>query len=41
MNSFSKVMLSNHIRTCVARDLKEGNEESVEELVALLQKLMK
>ena len=41
MNSFSKVMLSNHIRTCGARDLKEGNEESVEELVALLQKLMK
>ena len=33
--------VSNHIRTCVARDLKEGNEESVEELVALLQKLMK
>ncbi len=41
MNSFSKVMLSNHIRTCVARDLREGNEATVEELVAVLQKLMK
>ena len=41
MNAFNREVLANHIRTCVARDLKEGNEESVEELVALLQKLMK
>lgn len=41
MNSFTKVLLSNHIKTCVTDDIKEGKEESVDELVELLQKLMK
>ena len=41
LNSFSKVLLSNHIRTCVRNDIKEGNDEVVEELVATLQKMMK
>ncbi|MBO4982176.1 MAG: metal-sensing transcriptional repressor [Lachnospiraceae bacterium] len=41
LNSFSRVLLENHIRTCVTRDIKEGKEESVEELLAILKKLMK
>ena len=41
LNSFNKVLLSNHIRTCVARDIREGKEETIDELVATLQKLMK
>lgn len=41
LNSFSKVLLSNHIRTCVMNDIKEGNDEVVEELVATLQKMMR
>jgi DNA-binding FrmR family transcriptional regulator len=41
LNSFNKVLLSNHIKTCVTRDIKEGREETVDELVATLQKLMK
>lgn len=41
LNSFNKVLLSEHIRTCVAEDVKAGGEEKTEELVALLQKLMK
>ena len=41
LNSFNKVLLSNHIKTCVTRDIKEGKEETVDELVATLQKLMK
>ncbi len=41
LNSFTKVLLSNHIKTCVTNDIKEGKEESVDELVAILQKLMK
>ncbi len=41
LNSFNKVLLSNHIKTCVTRDIKEGKEETVDELVTLLQKLMK
>lgn len=41
LNSFNKVLLANHIKTCVMRDIKEGNEETVDELVKVLQKLMK
>lgn len=41
LNSFNKVLLANHIRTCVADDIRDGTGESVEELVAVLHKLMK
>ena len=41
LNSFNRVLLANHIRTCVIQDIKEGREETVEELLATLQKLMK
>ena len=41
LNSFTKVLLANHIKTCVTQDIKEGKEETVDELVAMLQKLMK
>ena len=41
LNSFNKVLLANHIRTCVARDIREGKEETIDELVVTLQKLMK
>ena len=41
LNSFNKVLLSNHIRTCVAEDIREGNDETIDELLKVLQKLMK
>lgn len=41
LNSFNKVLLANHIRTCVAEDIKNGKEETIDELVITLQKLMK
>lgn len=41
LNSFNKVLLANHIRTCVAEDIREGKDETVDELVKTLQKLMK
>lgn len=41
LNSFSRVLLANHIKTCVIRDIKEGKEETVDDLLATLQKLMK
>ena len=41
LNSFSKVLLGNHIKTCVADDIRNGSDEKTEELVELLQKLMK
>ncbi|MDE7261545.1 MAG: metal-sensing transcriptional repressor [Oscillospiraceae bacterium] len=41
LNSFSKELLGEHLRTCVADNLRQGNDEVVDELVAALQKLMK
>ena len=41
LNSFNKVLLANHIRSCVAEDIREGKEETIDELVGVLQKLMK
>ena len=41
LNSFSKRLLSNHIKTCVVEDIKAGNEEVVDELCKTIQKLMK
>ena len=41
MNGFSKELLGQHIRTCVAEDLRAGGDEKLNELLALMPKLMK
>ena len=41
LNSFSRTLLSSHMRSCVAEDLKNGKEETIDELVDTLQKVMK
>ena len=41
LNSFNKVLLANHVKTCVADNIRNGDEEVGDELVAVLQKLMK
>lgn len=41
LNGFNKELLSRHIKTCVSEDIKEGNEEAIDELCELLKKLMK
>ena len=41
LNSFNKVLLANHIRTCVAEDIRAGKDEVIDELVTTLQKLMR
>ncbi len=41
VNAFNKELLASHIKGCVARDIREGKDEVVDELVAALQKLMK
>ncbi len=41
LNSFSKELLSEHIRTCVANDIRDGNVEKLDELIKTLPKLMK
>ena len=41
LDSFRREVLASHIRGCVAEDLREGREESLEELLFLLKKLMR
>ena len=41
LNAFSRELLSNHIRTCVVRDIQEGHLEVVDDLLVTIQKLMK
>ncbi len=41
LNSFNRVLLANHIKTCVSQDIRDGKEETVDELIQTLKKLMK
>lgn len=41
LNAFNRELLANHIYTCVADDIRNGRDETIDELVQLLQKLMK
>lgn len=41
LNSFNKELLASHIRTCVANDIRSGKDETIDELVATIQKLMR
>ena len=41
LNAFNRELLSNHIHTCVVNDIKEGKEETVDELVDTIYKLMR
>ena len=41
LDSFNRELLSSHINSCVVSDIKSGKEDAVDELVALLKKIMK
>ncbi len=41
INAFNKELLSCHIKECVIEDIKDGKEETVDELLSLLQKFMR
>ena len=41
VNAFNKELLASHIKGCVARDIRAGKDEVVDELVVTLQKLMR
>ena len=41
MNAFSRELLSSHVKTCVVEDIRRGDEDTVDELVDLLRKLMR
>jgi len=41
LNAFNRELLGNHIKSCVMEDVKNGKDETIDELVLTLQKLMK
>lgn len=41
LNAFSKTLLANHIKTCVANDIRAGKDEVIDDLLSTLQKMMK
>ena len=41
LNSFAKEILEEHVKTCVVNDIKEGNEEVIDDLLKTIRKLMK
>ena len=41
LNAFNRELLSSHLRTCVADDIRAGHDEVIDELLVTLQKLMK
>lgn len=41
LNAFSKELLANHIKTCVAQDIRAGKDETIDELLVTLRKMMK
>lgn len=41
LNAFNKALLSQHIKTCVADNIRNGNDDVVDELCETLKKLMK
>ena len=41
LNAFNRELLSSHIHTCVAEDIREGKDETIDELVDTIQKMMR
>lgn len=41
LGAFNRYLLSRHIHTCVTRDIQNGDESAVDELLELLSKFMK
>ena len=41
MNGFNRALLNAHLRNCVVRDIRAGDDSVVDELTDHLQKLMK
>ena len=41
LNAFSRELLAEHIRTCVAQDIRDGKNATIDELLSTLQKLMR
>ncbi len=41
ISAFERALISSHIRSCVKDDIREGNDEKLDELLISLSKLLK
>ena len=41
VNAFGRELLASHLRSCVANDIRAGRDETIDELLGILQKMMK
>lgn len=41
LNAFSRELLENHLRTCVAEDIRQGKDETIDEFAQIMKRLMK
>ena len=41
LNAFNRELMASHLRSCVKTDVEKGDDQSLEEMIALMQKLMK
>ena len=41
LNAFSRELLSSHMHSCVVQDIRDGRDETIDELLGILQKMMK
>ncbi len=39
LEAFMREMIASHMKTCVAHDLREGDDSSIDELVNILKKI--
>lgn len=41
LHSFNRELLANHVKTCVVQDIQQGKDETIDELLKIIQKLMR
>ena len=41
LNAFERELLASHVRTCVADDLRSGNDAVIDELIETMRKMMR
>ena len=41
LTAFSKALLESHVKTCVKEDIREGNDEVLDELLGVVSRFIK
>lgn len=41
LSAFNRELMSSHLRTCVVEDIKNGNHGAIDEVLSLMQKLIR